>query len=303
MAWENPFAWSGDVVDSDYAGEWGPLKGDPNYEDWSSGALDTGAWGPLDYEPGYTGWVEGDSATGAGAGVLDWLKQATGMSGADLAKLGVFGGLKAGQVFGGTGPSNTTTQSYTQPAWYTDAAKATLLKGMQLPEYKSFLTQPGALQRTTDLAPYINPYIKASLDPTIARLEDVSARDINALNARAATTGAFGGSRNILEQNLTKERRDKAIAEATGGAYSEAFKNAQTAFGADRTTSYDDWLNQFKSPYQQAGSMATTLAAVKPEATISRTGTESQGNAWDKLYGLGTQLYGFGENSKAPAKV
>jgi len=46
--------------------------------------------------------------------------------------------------------------------------------------------------------------------------------------------------------------------------------------------------------------MGTTLAAVKPDATTTTSTGTTGGSTWDKLYGLGTQLYGLGTSAGKP---
>lgn len=296
---------NGDIVSFDDS--WGPAYNpspDSDYSTWANyGSTDTGSWGDLGTGSGGTG-----SGSGAGSNVFPVGDTGSGLSGlfsglsvSDLTKLGVLGTTAVGSVLDGQTPASTTTVNTDLPDWYTQAAQSTILKGMAAPEYTTFMDQPGALQRTTDLSSYISPYVQATLDPTLTQLGQDYSRAGDTLDANASKTGAFGGSRNILEQSLLNDSYLKAKTGATANAYGTAYTNAQSAYGKDQSIQYDDWINQYKSPLQTAGVMATTLGAVKPEGVKTTTSSTDTGSTWDQLYGLGTQLYGLGADSKAPA--
>lgn len=83
--------------------------------------------------------------------------------------------------------------------------------------------------RDVDLDPYMNPYIKAVLDPQIERLMDKYAQDWQDLARREGMVNAFGDDRSLIMGQLLNESQDLAIDEATANAYKDAWDNAMSS--------------------------------------------------------------------------
>lgn len=82
---------------------------------------------------------------------------------------------------------------------------------------------------------YMNPYLEASLQPQIKDIQEQGAIDQNSLNARAAGSGNFGGSRQALLNDLLQRRNDRRVDDLRSSGYNTAFNNAQNAYTSDAT--------------------------------------------------------------------
>lgn len=277
-----------------FLGDWGEGTGPMNgYDDQGNFVgFDPGTFTPSDTSGGYIGGGgTGGSTGGTGlSGLLSSLGLGN-LSPAQLAALGL--SIPAlGSIFGDEGDPGSTTVTQELPPWYTDAAKGAIGDALYLPDYESFMQVPGALLSEADLAPYMNNYIDATLNPQLVRMGEDFAREGNQLDASAVKTGAFGGSRNVLEHSLAQERQNKRVDEATNSAYSNAFNTAMGLAGQDRGVIYQDFMNQFGNPYMQQDALNKTLGAVRPGTSQTTTGTAAEGNPWDKILGIGSTLWG-----------
>lgn len=256
-------------------------------------------YGPGDNESIYGPTIPGGGGSiGGGGGSSGWmgnLLSSLGLGNLTAAQLAALGlSIPAlGSIFGDPGDPGSTTVTQELPPWYTDAAKGAIGDALYLPDYESFMQMPGALLSEADLAPYMNNYIDATLNPQLVRMGEDFAREGNQLDASAVKTGAFGGSRNVLEQSLAQERQNKRVDEATSNAYSQAFNSAMNLAGQDRGVIYQDFMNQFQNPYMQQDALNKTLGSVRPGASTTQTGTAPESNPWDKLLGLGLTGWGM----------
>ena len=95
--------------------------------------------------------------------------------------------------------------------------------------YQAMATNPNAMQA------YMNPYVNASLAPQLQLMNQQLAQTQAQNQAQAVKQGAFGGSRQAVQQGLTQQNADLAKQQLIAQGYNEAFKNAQQAqqFGAN----------------------------------------------------------------------
>jgi hypothetical protein len=95
--------------------------------------------------------------------------------------------------------------------------------------YAQMATSPGSVQA------YMNPYLKASLDPQLEAIQ--RQYDITAQQQKSAATGAgaFGGSREAIMAAENQRAANAAKAATIAQGYNTAFQNAQQAqqFGAN----------------------------------------------------------------------
>ena len=83
-----------------------------------------------------------------------------------------------------------------------------------------------------DVGAYMNPYIQNALNPALA-LQQQQFGQIGAQNQGAATqSGAFGGGREAVMAGLNQQNQMLAQNQLVGGAYSNAFTNAQQQMNA-----------------------------------------------------------------------
>jgi hypothetical protein len=86
----------------------------------------------------------------------------------------------------------------------------------------------------TQAATYMNPYLKASLEPQIeeARRQSQITQQQNA--AKMTGAGAFGGSRQAIMDAETQRNLGSNLANITGQGYNTAYTNAMSQFNADQ---------------------------------------------------------------------
>jgi hypothetical protein len=83
------------------------------------------------------------------------------------------------------------------------------------------LTSPGAI------ASYMNPYIQNALNPALQTLNQQYGIAGQQAAGQATAAGAFGGTRNALQQNLNAQNQMLAQNQLVGNAYQNAYANAQ----------------------------------------------------------------------------
>jgi hypothetical protein len=118
--------------------------------------------------------------------------------------------------------------------------------GMKRAGYSRSLAQPyfnkaeGSLERGTqqfkdaDMQDYMNPYIKGALDPAAREIREEGAREGHALDARAASMNAFGGSRAALAQSENREKTLQGVSDLYGQGYARAYESAVGIWGDER---------------------------------------------------------------------
>jgi len=84
-----------------------------------------------------------------------------------------------------------------------------------------------------DSATYMNPYIKAALDPTAREVREQGSRNRNDLLGRMDAAGAYG-SRAALSLREQDELTQQGISDVYSRGYSEAFDRGSALWGADQ---------------------------------------------------------------------
>jgi hypothetical protein len=197
---------------------------------------------PEDYVAGFSPLQQTSFNRAAGLGVPDQFGQATQLGGA--AGLGSLG--LAGQAAGA---------------------------GQQ---FQNMATNPNAVQA------YMNPYLKASLDPQIEAIR--RQYDINQTQQQGTATqaGAFGGSREALMAAENRRAMNSAMNATIGQGYNTAFQNAQNQmqYGAGLGL---QGLQAGLGGLGQAGSIAGTLGNLGTNQLAAQQGVINTQNL------LGTQ--------------
>ena len=95
--------------------------------------------------------------------------------------------------------------------------------------YQQMATDPSSVQA------YMNPYVQASLAPQLQLMNQQLALTQQKNQAQAVGQGAYGGSRQAVQQALDQQNADLAKAQLIGQGYNQAFQQAQQAqqFGAN----------------------------------------------------------------------
>lgn len=89
---------------------------------------------------------------------------------------------------------------------------------------------------TTDLSPYMNPYTKSVIDPTMAEMNRQEQLQSNNLASQATSQGAFGGDRFAIQQAENNRNFDAQRALTLAGLNQQNFGQAQNAAQSDIAT-------------------------------------------------------------------
>ncbi len=81
---------------------------------------------------------------------------------------------------------------------------------------------------------YMNPYIQEVLDPALADLGRRASQERNALNARSAMTGSFGGSRNAIAQAEQERNAMQEMGRLSANTRAAGFQSAADQFRKDQ---------------------------------------------------------------------
>jgi len=136
---------------------------------------------------------------------------------------------------------------------------------------------------------YMSPYIQNVLDVQKSRAVEDFERMRGSRNAQAVSAGAFGGSRQAVQEGMAEEALLKNMADIDASGYQSAFDRASQLFGTDRAA-------QFAT--QQA--QAEELGRVQTGTEASRQFGAGQGIAAIQASGAAAgQLAGLGERERA----
>lgn len=166
-----------------------------------------------------------------------------------------------------------STQTYRPPSWVEGASQEAVGLGQQIArqEYKPYegqrvaglsqneqlgmelardsvgiaspyydeaaaLTRRGSQQfKDANISDYMNPYIKSALDPAAREIREEGAREAMALDARAASMEAFGGSRAALMRSENREKTLQSVKDLYGEGYAKAYESGVNIWGQERT--------------------------------------------------------------------
>jgi hypothetical protein len=146
---------------------------------------------------------------------------------------------------------------------------------------------------------YMNPYLKASLDPQLEEARRQSQITQMQNDAKMTGAGAFGGGRSAILNAETQRSLGTNLANITGQGYNTAYNNAQQQFNADQARRAQEaqfgatyglsGLNTALQGAQTQGQLGTaqnqaSLANLNATAGLGGTqrGIESEGIAADK---------------------
>ena len=99
--------------------------------------------------------------------------------------------------------------------------------GATMPQAMEYMAQGRqAFDPSTGVSPYMDPYQQQVIDVTKADMELRAAQQQDALNAQAATQGAFGGTRHGIETGDLARQQQRGMTEALAGIRSRGYGNA-----------------------------------------------------------------------------
>jgi hypothetical protein len=127
---------------------------------------------------------------------------------------------------------------------------------------------------------YMSPYIQSVLQQQEQDEMMRTAQEQNVRNAQAATSGAFGGSRAAVQNQMAINDSQKRMQDLYATGMQSAYENAQSQFNADRNASLQA---------QQANQ----------QASLSAAQGNQQGNLQAQQYGEQSRQFGYGTDDAA----
>jgi len=146
-------------------------------------------------------------------------------------------------------------------------------------------TNPGAV------GAYMNPYIQNAINPALQTLNQQYGIAGTQMAGQATGAGAFGGSRNALQQNLNAQNQMLAQNQLVGGAYQNAYQNAQQQMNAANQAALAG-NQQALTGYGQAGSQALQGLGMGLQGA-NQAGNLGIAGAQAGLQGVGAQQAGY----------
>ena len=166
----------------------------------------------------------------AGPGITNYIAEGTALADADAPVY--TGPLTAGtsplQTQAFTGYGNLATPSSIGTAATNAGNIGTLMQGSTYNTVGSDFTPEYAQQ-------YMNPYIKAALDPQMEELSRQNQITQMGQQAKLAQAGAFGGSRDAIMRSENARNLGQLQAQTLGTGYATAYDKAMQQFNADQT--------------------------------------------------------------------
>ncbi len=175
------------------------------------------------------------------------------------------------------GYSGPTSAQYGQNYHDTDSFLRSMLGQVQ-PDTQmassGLATFMQSVDPTKSVASFMNPYTDQVLQPTLRNINE-AADDKNRNLAREATmAGAFGDSSHGVQKNLVERERQRAVGDATAGAYDKAFSSAVS---------------------QRDSELAKFLSGVGAGANLGQSSFGQQTGLAQMLAGLGQQQQQAGQ--------
>jgi hypothetical protein len=220
--------------------------------------------------------VESNLSNWAGDYVTNMLGQ--GQALANLPYTAYKGPLTAGEAPLQTGAFSTAAGLTTPTSIGTAASEAgkigTAAQGLSYtPGTTSF--------DTTQATAYMNPYLKASLEPQLAEARRQSEITQQQNAGQMTRAGAYGGGRQAILDAETQRALGANLANITGTGYSTAYDKAMAQFNADQQRKMQE--GQFGATYGLQG-LQTGLQAAQTQGNLGAT------EAQTGLANLKTQL-------------
>jgi hypothetical protein len=132
-------------------------------------------------------------------------------------------------------------------------------------------------QLNTDTQALFNPYTTAVVQPTVTQMRDALGKQIGTIGANAGNVGAFGGSRQGIEEGTAIGQESLGEGQLVGGLLSSGWDSARTAAGnlAAGNLAAGEWAtdelpklgtNQFELQGQQTGLLSQAGATQQQQA-------------------------------------
>ena len=259
---------------------------------------------PQDYVAGFSPLQQQAQSTAANMQVPGQYGAATGMAGTagrgalgTTGQAGMYGrqGNMAGQQ--AAGMSNMYGQAGAQTGQQYGGLSA--MQGQQGANIGANLanlsTNPNALQA------YMNPYIQNAINPALQTLNQQYGIAGQQAAGQATGAGAFGGSRNALQQNLNAQNQMLAQNQLVGNAYMQAANEATTQMNTANQAALAG-NQQALTGYGQAGSQALQGLGMGLQGA-NQAGNLGIAGAQAGLQGIGAQQAGYAQAGNQAANL
>jgi hypothetical protein len=147
---------------------------------------------------------------------------------------------------------------------------------------------------------YMNPYLKAALDPQMAELQRQNQIANMGVNAKLTQAGGFGGGRQAVMNAENTRNMMQQMNTTLGQGYSTAFDKAQAQFNADQARKMQE--AQFGANYGLQG-LQTGLQAAGLQGQMGTAQNQAQLANLSAQSGLGAQQRGIEQESIAADKA
>ncbi len=244
-------------------------------------------------------WLDTISGTlgslgSAGSSIANWIKNNPGTA----ATLGGLGGVLYDQNRNRDPIVQTQSTTSSKPEWLINAAKDAMGHAYTLPGYEALTFAPNTLLRNTDVASYMNPFLKATWAPQANRMKEDAAIELNALRAKGGADA--WGTRGALLENLAQQRAGQRYDEAEARALNQGFNTAMGMASQDIQGTTADYNKVYQSPFTRQAAYNSTLGALGSVApTTQTTSTVTQNPRPDLM----TQLAGVGALTKGASMM
>ena len=148
---------------------------------------------------------------------------------------------------------------------------------------------------TTDLSPYMSPFLKGVIDPAMQELNTQQGIAQQGIDDQAQSQGAFGGDRQYLQKGVLGNKFNQLKSQFLGDLYQKNFLNAQQMAGNDITNRLNaDTGNQDRRAtlFQQGGQGLGALANLYGQAgtDLTKYGVNELGSLSNMGFGFGNTL-------------
>jgi hypothetical protein len=208
----------------------------------------------------------------------------------------------SGQLTAGASPLQsqafTTAGKLASPASIGNAATAA---GGIATKAQNLAYQPTTTSFDTAQAnAYMNPYLKASLNPQLdeARRQSQITQQMNA--AKMTQAGAFGGSRGAIMDAETQRSLGSNLANITGQGYNTAYDKAMSQFNADQARKMQE--NQYGAGLGLQG-LQTGLQAAQAQGALGTAQNQADLSNLTAQLGAGTAQRGIESEGTAADKA
>jgi hypothetical protein len=160
-----------------------------------------------------------------------------------------------------------------RPAEFT-AGQATPFTGFEAGVARAQQYDPARQFSGQEVSTYMSPYMQAVVDREKASAMQEFERQRGSRAARAIGAGAFGGSRQAVQEGLAEEALAKQIGDIQAGGAQRAYEQAAAQFGADRAAQMETQQRQIAELARAEGITLEEAARVQQARAAEQARTQ-----------------------------